>query len=153
MGRARGTANRRLPRNLYYRHGYYSYKDPKDGREYGIGRDKWLAIAEAMRRNTTAEVTIPNRSLTVDEIVAGAVPCSAMCAIYFLIDADFIVYVGQSTNVYRRLAQHFAKQVIQFDRYFILPCQVELLDVLEAKYIAELRPAANQRLLVLAASL
>lgn len=153
MSRTRSAANRRLPRNLYYRHGYYSYKDPRDGREYGIGRDKWLAIAEALRRNAPTPILIPDQHVSPAKIVAGAVSCSTMCAIYFLIAGAEIVYVGQSTNVYRRLAQHFAKKIIEFDRYFVLPCQAELLDVLEAKYISELRPAANRLLLVKSASL
>lgn len=155
MSRGRGAANRRLPRNLYYRHGYYSYKDPADGREYGMGRDKWCAVSEALNRNARAEgklVSLP-AAMSAKAIVAAALACADMSGLYFLIDQHEIVYVGQSKLVHRRLAQHFDRREIQFDRYFILPCPVALLDLLEARYIAEFRPAWNTRLLVKAADL
>ncbi|QPR16498.1 phage integrase Arm DNA-binding domain-containing protein [Escherichia coli] len=40
-----------LPPNLYNRGGYYSYRDPRSGREFGIGRDKRIAVNEAIAAN------------------------------------------------------------------------------------------------------
>ncbi len=46
---------RDLPDNLYERAGYYSWRNPDTGREYGIGRDKAQAIAEARDANRFLE--------------------------------------------------------------------------------------------------
>lgn len=50
--RRRSAALRDLPANLYVRNGgYYSYKDPRTGKEFGLGRDKRLAINQAVEAN------------------------------------------------------------------------------------------------------
>lgn len=52
MARTRNRARRDLPPNLYVRNGgYYCYRDPKTGKEYGLGRDKRLAVTEAIAAN------------------------------------------------------------------------------------------------------
>ncbi|EFZ49658.1 excisionase [Shigella sonnei 53G] len=50
-GRRRNSNTRDLPPNLYNRGGYYSYRDPRSGREFGIGRDKRIAVNEAIAAN------------------------------------------------------------------------------------------------------
>ncbi|EJH4501937.1 integrase [Cronobacter sakazakii] len=49
--RRRSAKTRELPPNLYVRNGYYSYRDPGTGKEYGLGRDKRYAINEAVAAN------------------------------------------------------------------------------------------------------
>lgn len=52
MGRPRNHANRGLPPNLYVRNnGYYCYRDPRTGKEYGVGIDKREAINQAVEAN------------------------------------------------------------------------------------------------------
>ena len=52
MARRRSLVNRDLPPNLYVRNnGYYSYKDPRSGKEYGLGRDKRSAINQSIEAN------------------------------------------------------------------------------------------------------
>lgn len=52
MARRRSFVNRDLPPNLYVRNGgYFSYKDPRTGKEYGLGRDKRSAINQAIEAN------------------------------------------------------------------------------------------------------
>ncbi|PXX49030.1 phage integrase Arm DNA-binding domain-containing protein [Aquitalea magnusonii] len=51
MGRRRTAANRGLPPNLYQRRGYYAWRDPRDGKEYGLGLDKKSAISQAIEAN------------------------------------------------------------------------------------------------------
>lgn len=151
MGRRRTNDNRRLPNNLYRRGSYYSYKCPIDGREYGIGSDKWAAIAEALRRNANAEGKVfhaPDTQLTEKIIVDTAVPRNGLCGIYFLVRGSSVVYVGQSINVYKRLSEHMGARIIDFDKYHVLPCAAELMDILETSYIAKFRPYWNKRLLV-----
>lgn len=40
-----------MPANLYERGGYYSWRDPRTGKEYGIGRDKRAAYDQAIEAN------------------------------------------------------------------------------------------------------
>ncbi|WP_420866975.1 phage integrase Arm DNA-binding domain-containing protein [Candidatus Fukatsuia symbiotica] len=52
MARKRKPANRDLPPNLYVRNnGYYCYRDPRTGKEYGLGSVKRIAINEAIAMN------------------------------------------------------------------------------------------------------
>ncbi|WP_342221906.1 tyrosine-type recombinase/integrase [Candidatus Fukatsuia endosymbiont of Tuberolachnus salignus] len=52
MARKRKPANRDLPPNLYVRNnGYYCYRDPRTGKEYGVGSVKRIAINEAIAMN------------------------------------------------------------------------------------------------------
>lgn len=51
MARNRSPQNSHLPPNLYCRKGYYSYRNPETGIEYGIGRGKAEAINEAIAAN------------------------------------------------------------------------------------------------------
>jgi hypothetical protein len=52
MARNRSLANRQLPTNLYCRDGYYAWRDPRTGTEYGLGRDKREAISQAIEANS-----------------------------------------------------------------------------------------------------
>lgn len=51
MARRRNHKNRDLPPNLYVRNGYYSYTNPQTGIEYGIGRNKRIAVNQAIEAN------------------------------------------------------------------------------------------------------
>lgn len=52
MGRRRDYDRRDLPPNLYVRNnGYYSYRHPETGKEFGLGRDRRIAITEAIQAN------------------------------------------------------------------------------------------------------
>jgi enterobacteria phage integrase len=44
-------AKRPLPPNLYERRGYYSWRDPRTREEYGLGRNRVSAIAQAVEAN------------------------------------------------------------------------------------------------------
>lgn len=54
MGRRRTAKNRSLPPNLYERKGYFAWRDPRDGKEYGLGKDKRSAIEQAIEANLLA---------------------------------------------------------------------------------------------------
>lgn len=51
--RRRTHKTKDLPPNLYCRNGYYSFRDPRSGKEYGLGRDKRIAVNEAIAANMT----------------------------------------------------------------------------------------------------
>ncbi|WP_440217176.1 tyrosine-type recombinase/integrase [Chromobacterium piscinae] len=51
MARRRTFQNRNLPANLYNRNGYFAWRDPRDGKEYGLGRDRGAAVDQALEAN------------------------------------------------------------------------------------------------------
>ena len=63
--------------------------------------------------------------------------------VYILIRDDVPVYVGQSKNVFQRIAQHQAGASFEFDKFRVIPCdQSELLE-LEARLIRHFEPCEN----------
>jgi hypothetical protein len=76
-----------------------------------------------------------------DQIIELAMPWQASSGVYFLIDVDRVVYVGQSVNVYSRIPQHYTKK---FDKYAYVPCTNQQLNVLESLYIHLLQPKFNR---------
>lgn len=149
--RKRHPRNAHLPDNLRVRNGYYSYTSRADGSEIGLGRNRAVAVQEAMKRNyllSTSVVPFPELGLSADEILQRSVPIEQLHAIYFLLYGHEIVYVGQSTNVHGRIAQHMSDAIINFDRFHILPCPKDCLLALEAQYILALKPRYNKILAV-----
>lgn len=51
MARPRNSKHRQFPDNLYERNGYFSWRDPRTGKEYGLGRDKRNAFDQAIEAN------------------------------------------------------------------------------------------------------
>lgn len=49
--RPRSKQNRGLPPNLYCQGGYYKYRNPENGKWFGLGRDKREAISQAIEAN------------------------------------------------------------------------------------------------------
>ncbi len=47
----RKFANRNLPAHLYERGGYFAWRDPRTGREHGLGRDRESAVDQAIEAN------------------------------------------------------------------------------------------------------
>lgn len=88
----------------------------------------------------SAEIT--NKTLlSADEIVKSSQSWDKAMGVYFLIDQNEIVYVGQSVNIYSRITQHAVDKI--FDRYAFVPCLKEHLDKLESLYIHFLQPKLN----------
>ena len=62
-------------------------------------------------------------------------------AIYFLVEEDTVVYIGQSTNPASRVAAHGSTKI--FDRGFILPVPRSALNGVEGALIRLLQPKLN----------
>ena len=62
-------------------------------------------------------------------------------AIYFLVEEDTVVYIGQSTNPASRVAAHGSTKI--FDRVFILPVPRSALNGVEGALIRLLQPKLN----------
>lgn len=94
-----------------------------------------MEIMNAVSAEMTGKALLRN-----DEIARAALSWSKASGVYFLLDGDEVVYVGQAVNVYSRIGQHTDKR---FDRYAFVPCAVDALDRLESLYIHVLRPKLN----------
>lgn len=79
--------------------------------------------------------------LSEREIYNASVRLPPKTGVYFLMRGKRVVYVGQSTNLYARLARHQEEK--EFDRFAHIPCAPEELDALEALYIHLLKPELN----------
>lgn len=66
---------------------------------------------------------------------------SDKCFIYFLIDKDEVVYVGQTTNGLSRPFAHCDKE---YDTVKAIPCHREMLDQEEHHYICKYSPKYNK---------
>lgn len=75
---------------------------------------------------------------------AQAGTSARVCGVYFLVRGDRVVYVGQSTNIYARAANHFNNKT--FDAWSFIPCEEKDLDVIESLYIHFLQPSQNGRI-------
>lgn len=63
--------------------------------------------------------------------------------VYLLLDDGVTVYVGQSEDVYKRIAQHKNEGVKQFNSFSFIPASSDDLDDLERMYILRLNPKYN----------
>ncbi|EJJ8796738.1 GIY-YIG nuclease family protein [Salmonella enterica] len=101
-----------------------------------------FALRDIERMSVAGAELTGTTLLMPHEIAAAALPWKHATGVYFLLDGDDVVYVGQSRNVYARISSHPAKN---FNRYAFVPCAVEALDKLESLYIHLLRPKLNGR--------
>lgn len=65
-----------------------------------------------------------------------------MSGIYFLLQNGKVVYVGQSTNVEKRLIQHRCSDK-EFDSYRVMNCAHDLLLYYEKRWIKRFKPIYN----------
>lgn len=100
------------------------------------------SIAEAV---FIGEISTQLTGLTLlheSQIVAAAKSLDIFCGVYFLVKNSRVVYVGQSLNVFSRIAQHAALKR-DFDSIAWVPCDQDNLDKLESLYIQVLQPEMN----------
>ena len=75
------------------------------------------------------------------EIVAAKMELPVKSGVYFLINNGKVVYVGQSVKIMSRVIDHTINKV--FDGFAYIPCEANMLDVMESLYIHVLRPPLN----------
>jgi hypothetical protein len=79
--------------------------------------------------------------LSIDDILETSMEIPKTCGIYFLINNNEIVYVGQSINIHQRLQKHLYEK--QFDKINIIPCERFELNRMESLYINKFKPKLN----------
>ena len=138
---AKGHATARLRRER-------EEAERQDALKYAGGLREEIAALEAklsaLERQETMNVVSSTLTgkvlLRANEIARAALPLEKVSGVYFLVDGDEVVYVGQAVNVHSRVGQHTDKR---FDRYAFVPCATDALNVLESLYIHCLRPRLN----------
>ncbi|MBQ0955938.1 phage integrase Arm DNA-binding domain-containing protein [Serratia symbiotica] len=71
MARKRTHSRRDLPPNLYVRNnGYYCYRDPRNGKEFGLGTNKKEAVNQAIEANITL-VESYSQSRLIDRLIGN----------------------------------------------------------------------------------
>lgn len=68
-----------------------------------------------------------------------------LVGIYFLIQDDEIVYIGQAVDIYRRISQHQYDKEKMFNRYAFIVCKTHELDIIETLYIHHFLPKYNSQ--------
>lgn len=63
--------------------------------------------------------------------------------VYFLVENDEVVYVGQSINPMGRIGQHLRSKAGKFDRVYFVPVPQFMLDAVEGGFIKLLSPRLN----------
>lgn len=166
-GRKRSKENKNLPLNLYVSskdgRNYYRYRHPITKKEHGMGGNRANAIKAAMELNDRLykRIITPTEKLMrraeahgrldddglleLDSILENAMP-PTICGVYFLLKGQEIVYVGQSVNVYLRLANHKIDSMKDWDTFFVHRTAQEHLEQLESMYILKFRPRYNMRI-------
>jgi hypothetical protein len=84
--------------------------------------------------------------LTLEQILERATPANfeKIRGIYFLLENDELVYIGQSTNIMARISHHIADPDKSFNQHTIMPVVPEVsLNDLEAILILKYKPKYN----------
>lgn len=82
--------------------------------------------------------------LNESEIVEAARSHPVPSGVYFLCDAEAVVYVGQSVNIPARIRQHETDGLKEFSAWAYVACPPHALNILETLYIVTLKPKYNQ---------
>ena len=107
-----------------------------------ILRDAKTADALLARMPKKLMQAINNAPYDLDEILEAASPAHSMVGIYFLIQDNEVVYVGQSVDVLGRISRH-KRDGKEFDSFTYILCPTKDLCTLETTYIASLMPWMN----------
>ena len=63
--------------------------------------------------------------------------------VYFLVDGNEVVYVGQSVNPMSRVGEHLRSKAGKFERVYFVPVPQFMLDAVEGGFIKLLSPKLN----------
>lgn len=74
------------------------------------------------------------------EIDLGRIASPRPTGVYFLVDGDEIVYVGQTADLEVRIAMHLEAGLKRFDRAFWIELPADQLDAHEGAFIRALNP-------------
>lgn len=103
--------------------------------------EKELAMLQSFESFNSPHLQLTSKRLLLShEIIEVAIPWTRQIGIYFLINTNKIVYVGQSKDIFSRISQHKDKN---FTDFVYINCLENQLDKLESIYIHFLQPVCN----------
>lgn len=93
----------------------------------------------------TLAAALTGKELLSEKQIAGmSVPVPpARCGVYFLLRKGRVVYVGQSTHIDARVADHRKAAWRVFDSFSYILCEKDQLNTLESLYIHLFLPEEN----------
>lgn len=104
--------------------------------------ERKLASLRTMETMSNLAQTLTCKALLSEaQILEAAQFCVSTSGVYFLVEKQHVVYVGQSVNVHARIAAHRIDKT--FSKFAYVLCDVAMLDRLESLYIHVLRPVLN----------
>lgn len=77
------------------------------------------------------------------DIITNSIVLEPIVGVYFLINGNELVYIGQSTDMAKRITAHKNEKRITFNRYSFVECGIDELDIIESLYIHAYRPKKN----------
>jgi hypothetical protein len=88
---------------------------------------------------------IDSRDIEYEAIVENKIEYSpiVITGVYFLLNGTEIVYVGQAYDVMSRIGLHRDEKKKEFNGYYIIECQKEHLNLVEAHFILKFKPLYN----------
>lgn len=98
-----------------------------------------LLLTSIPKRVLNAMAAVPH---DLEEVLEAAIPYGSGTGIYFLIKDKEVIYIGQSVDVFHRMARH-RRDNRQFDSFAYLECEADRLDELECAYITAFVPFLN----------
>ena len=108
-------------------------KKPSPGRMRYHERDCEISVADYHRYFKAKG----HKFVSLAEMDANQI--RGIVGVYFLIRDSELVYIGQSKNVYRRVASHSIKH----DKFWYVECKAQDLDEIESAYIHIYKPPLN----------
>lgn len=135
---------------------YYTWKHPVTGKEYGLGynfsdaaaqaRDANARLSTDQEKNTLIDKQQESEKKLLEEIKNSysltPQSFSVLTGVYFLFCESEVVYVGKSTNIVKRVHQHYSDGKV-FDRFAYIEFEERFLDYEERKYIKMYSPKYN----------
>lgn len=96
-----------------------------------------------MVRIATGVMVYNAKNMSASDVIRSSQAYTGNVAwVYFLVRDGVIVYVGQTSNLRKRLGHH--AQHKDFDSYSVLRCDDRYVDIIEAHYIRKFDPPLNK---------
>ena len=146
-GRPLDTALRQdpsAPRPFIEPGGRFYYSEPMISSYVAAYHGKTSDVSEGQRCNEIRTFAWSRLKPILNKIEMDiTATAGAVCGVYMLYKDGAVVYIGQSTYVYSRLAHHKGNK--NYDSVKLLPCTADRLDDLEGFLIRLIQPDQNGR--------
>ena len=110
---------------------------------------KEIALLKAQKEELELELNqgmilarlVNQRFYCESKILESSISYDGLSGVYFLINDNKIIYIGQSKNVFARIHTHSMTK--KFNKIAWVNCELKHLDIIESFYIHAFRPELN----------